>query len=268
MVGKHVRLMVIGAHPDDCELSAGGTAAKYRAAGNPVKFLYATNGDAGHHEMGGPKLAGIRAEEVRQACMEADIEYEILDIHDGMLEADLRTREKFITAIRQFNPDIIITHRTCDYHPDHRNTGLLVQDSSFLLGVPNICPFVPCMRKTPVILNSYDRFALITPFRADLVIGIDEVIDIKFKMICAHRSQFFEWLPWVGGRPDEVPGDEKEKILWLRSRSFKRNEEIANRYRDRLIEKYGEEKGSKIRYAEAFQVSEYGAPLSDDIILA
>jgi len=265
---NQVRLMVIGAHPDDCELAAGGTAALYRSAGNPVKFLYSTNGDAGHHEIGGPKLARIRAEEVRQSCMAAGIEYKILDIHDGMLEADLRTREKFIIAIREFNPDIIITHRTCDYHPDHRNTGLLVQDSSFLLGVPNICPFVPCMKKKPVILNSYDRSASVIPFRADVVIGIDEVIETKFRMVSAHKSQFLEWLPWLEGNMNEVPKDEKEKILWLRNRALRRNEKIACLYRDQLIKKYGKEKGNRIRYAEAFQVNEYGAPLSDALILA
>ena len=264
MQGEQVRLMVIGAHPDDCELSAGGLAAKYRSLGRRVKFVYATNGDAGHHEIGGAKLAEIRAEEVRRACAVADIEYQILDIHDGMLEANLSNREKFICLIREFRPDIIITHRTNDYHPDHRNTGILVQDSSYLIGVPNICPQVPCLREQPVILYAHDFFTVPVEFKADIVIDIDDVFDVKTEIAGCHRSQFYEWLPWIDKEFGDIPEAESERAQWLKGKFSKEDEKIAERFRSLLIDKYGPERGSKVKCAEAFQVSEYGGPLTDE----
>src|SRR5689334_2751438 len=132
-----IRALMIGAHPDDCEFKTGGLAALYRAQGHIVKFVSATNGEAGHHEMGGGPLAQRRYEETRRVAEIADIEYEVMTSADGRLEADLATREQVIKLIREFQPDLVFTHRTNDYHPDHRRTGILVQDASYLIRVPN-----------------------------------------------------------------------------------------------------------------------------------
>jgi N-acetylglucosamine malate deacetylase 1 len=261
MDNKKLRILVIGAHPDDCELGTGGTAIKYCRLGHIVKYVYATNGDAGHHELGGVKLAQIRAKEVRKSCAVAGIEYEILDNHDAYLEVNIKLREKFIRLIRDFKPDIIITHRPNDYHPDHRNTSLLLQDSSYLITVPNVCPLSPIVNIQPVILYIHDNFKKPYEFSPDIVVGIDDVVEDKVEMLNCHQSQFYEWLPWNRGEISLVPEDADERKEWLYNDETKRNEMVANRYRDKLLERYGYEYGIKIKFAEAFEISEYGRHL-------
>ena len=255
---------MIGAHPDDCEYLVGGLTAKYRALGHAVKFLSATNGNAGHHQMGGGPLAVRRRQEAERVTQIAGIEYEILDIDDGQLEADLATRERFISLIRRFRPDLIFTHRTNDYHPDHRRTGILVQDASYLIRVPNICPLVPHLTHTPVILYMQDGFHKPVPLSPDVVVAIDEVLDEKVQMLHCHESQFYEWLPYVGGY--EVPDGNAARLAWMRESRERYDAGIADRFRAALLARYGEEQGSHVRFAEAFEVSEYGRPLPPDEI--
>jgi N-acetylglucosamine malate deacetylase 1 len=266
MEGGKLRILAIGAHPDDCELGTGGIAVKFRKQGHLVKYLYATNGDSGHHELGGGKLANIRAEEVRNCCAMAGIDYEILDNHDGYLEVTMKLREKFIQIIRSFAPDLIITHRLNDYHPDHRNTALLVQDSSYLITVPNVCPLTPPLASQPVILYMHDNFKRPYEFYPDIVISIDDVIEEKIEMLDCHKSQFYEWLPWNRGEISLVPENYEDRKQWLYENQTKRYENIANKYRENIINKYGEELGVKIKFAEAFEISEYGKNLSEDEI--
>jgi N-acetylglucosamine malate deacetylase 1 len=266
MENKKLRVLVIGAHPDDCELGTGGTAIKYSRLGHVVKYVYATNGDAGHHELGGAKLAQIRAEEVKKSCAVAGIKYEILENHDAYLEVNIKLREKFIQIIRDFKPDVIITHRPNDYHPDHRNTSLLVQDSSYLITVPNVCPLTPILSNQPVILYIQDHFKKPYEFSPDIVVSIDDAVEDKVEMLNCHKSQFYEWLPWNRGEISLVPEDADERKKWLYEHETKRNERAANKYRDKLLERYGEEDGLKIKYVEAFEISEYGRPLDKDEI--
>ena len=256
------RLLVIGAHPDDCEFKAGGLAAKCRARGDVVKFVSATNGEAGHHKLGGGPLARRRYRETRQVAAVADIEYDVLDIPDGRLEADLATRDRFIRLIREFQPDLLFTHRPNDYHPDHRRTGILVQDASYLIRVPNICPLTPHLTQTPVILYLQDSFRKPVPCQADMVVAIDDVISVKTQMLHCHESQMYEWLPYDGGYEDEIPEGDAERLSWLQARTERRDGAVADRFRDLLIERYGETEGQTVRCAEAFEVSEYGRGLA------
>lgn len=266
MESRKLRILVIGAHPDDCELGTGGTAIKFCRQGHKVKYVYATNGDAGHHELGGGQLAKIRSEEVKNSCAIAGIEFEILDNHDGYLEVSIKLREKFIQIIRSFAPDLIITHRLNDYHPDHRNTSLLVQDSSYLITVPNICPLTPALASQPVILYMHDNFKKPYEFSPDIVVSIDDVIDEKMKMLDCHQSQFYEWLPWNRGEIDKVPPNYEERKKWLFNNQGKRYEKIADNYRNELIKKYGLDLGKTVKYVEAFEISEYGRRISDEDI--
>lgn len=262
---ERLRVLMIGAHPDDCEIDTGGLAVKYRARGDVVKFVSATNGDAGHHQIGGGPLARRRLEETRRVAKVADIEYEVLENSDGRLEANLATREQFIRLIREFRPDLLFTHRTNDYHPDHRHTGTLVQDASYLIRVPNICPQTPHLTRTPIILYMQDNFQKPTPFTPEVVVAIDDVMDAKVRMLHCHESQMYEWLPYVGGY--EVPREDAERLAWLRARYERRNGvEDAGPVRDALIRRYGTEQGSAVRCAEAFEVSEYGRGLKDEEI--
>lgn len=257
--------MMIGAHPDDCEIGSGGLATKYRRRGDIVKYVSATNGNAGHHEMGGGPLARRRWEEARRVAEVADIEYEVLDIPDGCLETDLATRERFIRLIREFRPDVLFTHRINDYHPDHRHTGILVQDASYLIRVPNICPLTPHMMHSPIILYMRDGFQKPNPFTPDVVVATDDVLDDKVRMLHCHTSQMYEWLPYVGGYP-APEGDDAARLAWLSTRYAARTAvPETGPIRDALVRRYGGE-GNTIRTAEAFEISEYGAELNPNDI--
>jgi LmbE family N-acetylglucosaminyl deacetylase len=260
---KELNVLIIGAHPDDAEASCG-TAAHYIAAGHKVKLVSVTNGDAGHQTMGGIELAKIRGEEARKAAQIMGLEYQVLDNRDGELMPTIENRRKIVTVIREFHADIVITHRLNDYHPDHRNTAQLVLDAAYMVTVPNICPQTPILAKNPVFLYCSDDFTKPTAFKPDVVVGIDETIERKIDMYDCHTSQIYDWIPWNQGRLNEVPEGKAERREWLSKDIKMWAENIANKYRDKLIELYGQEKGSKIKYAEAFEDSEYGTRLSKE----
>lgn len=260
-MAEPLRALMIGAHPDDCEIKSAGLAAKLRARGDVVKYVSVTNGDAGHHEMGGGPLARRRLEETRRVAAVAGIEYEVLDAPDGRLEPTLAMRERIIRLIREFRPDLVFTHRTNDYHPDHRNTGVLVQDASYLIRVPNICAHTPHLSRTPVILYFQDGFRKPAAFTPDVVVAVDDVMEVKARMLHCHESQFYEWLAYDGGYLGDIPAGDAERLAWIRARAEGWGSGTADRFRDALTARYGEAEGRAVRFAEAFEVSEYGRPL-------
>lgn len=266
MENKQLRIMTIGAHPDDCELGSGGTCLKYAALGHKVKFVYVTNGDAGHQTLSGRELAARRASEVKAACAEGGFEYEIMGNHDGYLEASIANRDNLIRIIREFKPDIIFTHRYNDYHTDHRNTSLLVQNTAYLLMVPNVCPDAPALKYNPIIMYLADNFNKPVPFEPTVVVGIDDVFQAKLKMVECHRSQVYEWLPWIDGYLDTLPADDAERLEWLKGKDIRMDADIAEKYNSQLAERYGNAKGSAFRYAEAYELSEYGGRLTKEMI--
>ena len=249
-----IRVIAIGAHPDDCDIKAGGIAAKYAAAGHKVKFVSVTNGDAGHQAEGGGMLAARRRAEAAESGRRLGIEYEVLDNHDGELVPSLDVRLQIIRRIRAWNADIVIAPRPNDYHPDHRYTGMLVQDASYMVTVPNIASDTPAIRKNPLFLYFSDRFTRPQPFRPDIVVSIDDVIDKKYAALDAHVSQFYEWLPWHAGTLDEVPKDPQKRLEWLKSA---RRFVMPEAWREAARARYGDT-ASRVRYAEAFEVTEYG----------
>ena len=266
MSKKQINVLVFGAHPDDCDFKAGGVAALYAQQGHRVKFVSVTNGDAGHHEMGGGPLALRRYAEAQAAAEVAGIEYELLDNHDGELMPTLENRYKIIRTIREFRADLIMTHRPNDYHPDHRYTSTLVQDAAYMVTVPNICALTPRLEKNPVIVYLSDGFMKPYPFTPDVVVGIDAVVEQKIDMLHCHVSQFYEWLPYNGGTLDTVPAEASARRAWLAERQLNRFRGTAEKYRDLLIALYGEKAGSQVEYAEAFEGGEYGSPLTAENI--
>jgi LmbE family N-acetylglucosaminyl deacetylase len=215
--------------------------------------------------MGGGPLAERRTKEAALAGQAIGADYIVLDNHDGELMPTLENRRVIIRIIREFKPDLIFTHRPNDYHPDHRYTGILVQDAAYMVMVPNIVAGTPPLEKNPVIMFLSDRFNEPTPFKPDIVVAIDDVIEKKIDMYHSHQSQMYEWLPWIGGYLDQVPEKKEERRGWLaKNRVIPNAQSMADQYREKLIELYGKEKGSKVRYAEAFQVSEYGSSLTDE----
>ena len=259
-----LRIVAFGAHPDDCEIRVGGCGALWADQGHHVKFVSATNGDIGHWRQAGGPLALRRLDEVTRADRLLGVTTRVLDIHDGELMPTLENRRTFIREIRQWNADVVLSHRPNDYHPDHRYTGVLVQDSAFMVAVPYICPDAPPLQKNPVFLFYDDRFEKPTPFAPDIVVSIDEVVERKLDALAIMESQFYEGgaLGNAGLVPDDPAGQEKRRRT-VRENFQRRFASIADQFRNKLVELYGEEKGKKIRYAEAFEVCEYGRQPSD-----
>lgn len=256
------RYLVIGAHPDDCE-SVAGIMLQLLDRGAKIKFLTATNGASGHQGMMGGALALRRLEEARRVSALTGIEYEILDNTDGYLTASLPERHGMLKAIREWSPDVIVTHRPCDYHPDHRNTSVLVQDCSFLVMVPNVCPLSPPLRHMPAIFYMQDKFRRPYPFSPDLVFDIDGMVERKLLMYHQYASQMYEWLPWVGQlKGERIPDGDEARLEWLRTSRFtEHNEDYAHSFRAELVAKYAA-RGGKVRFAEALEICEYGARLT------
>jgi LmbE family N-acetylglucosaminyl deacetylase len=255
-----LRVICIEAHPDDCDARFGGTAAKYAAAGHAVKIVSLTNGDAGHFEQGGGVLAQRRRAEGEEAGRRIGAEYEVLDNHDGELLPTLEVRRQVIRAIREWRADIVFGLRPNDYHPDHRYAGVAVMDAAYMVTVPNVVSEVPSLRKNPVFFYMADRFQTPNPHRPDVVVAIDDVFEKKIDMLDAHVSQMYEWLPWHDGLLDEVPKDPAARKEWLKAwRDFG----VKSQWKDSLAKWYGA-KAAKIRYAEAFELAEYGAQPNDE----
>ena len=259
-----IRVIAIGAHPDDCDIKAGGIAAKYAALGHKVRFVSVTNGDAGHQAEGGGMLAARRRAEAQESGRRLGIEYVVLDNHDGELVPSLDVRLQIIRQIRQWDADIVIAPRPNDYHPDHRYTGILVQDASYMVTVPNIASDTPAIKKNPLFLYFSDRFSRPQPFRPDIVVSIDDVLDKKYAALDAHVSQFYEWLAWHAGELDEVPATPDTRLEWLKS---KRSFAIRDEWREAARGRYGAA-ADDIRNAEAFEITEYGIQPSEDRIRA
>jgi len=211
-----LNVIAFGAHPDDCDSRAGGTAAKFAALGHRVRFVSVTNGDAGHQSEGGGALAARRRAEAQEAGRRIGIEYIVLDNHDAELVPSLEVRHQIIRQIRQWNADLVLAPRPNDYHPDHRYTGMLVQDAASLVAVPNVTPDTPALRKQPVFMYFQDKFQRPNPFRPDVAIAIDDVFEKKIGMLDAHVSQMYEWSPFIAGTLDKVPKGAAERRQWLR----------------------------------------------------
>jgi len=263
---SHLRILAIGAHPDDCEVKCAGTAALWSKAGHTVRFTSATNGFTGHHEQGGRALARRRIAEAAEAAAVIGIESQVLPLPNGGLEPALAYRWMFIRLIREFKPDLVITHRPNDYHPDHRYTSQLVQDSSYQITVPNAVPETPHLSYQPVMLYMSDTFRKPASFTPDVVIDIDSVMDAKIEMLHRHASQMYEWIPYNRNVLDQVPEKEAERKEWLMGFMGRRSADVAERFRAQLVERYGEERGRTVGYAEAFEECEYGAPLDEEKI--
>jgi LmbE family N-acetylglucosaminyl deacetylase len=267
---RKLRIIIFGAHPDDAELKAGGTAMKWAGQGHQVKTVSVTNGDIGHWRMKGEALARRRTAEVKAADKLLGVESEVLPIHDGELEPTLENRRTITRQIRQWRADIVIAHRPWDYHPDHRYVGVLVQDAAYMVTVPFFCPDTPPLKQNPVFLYSSDGFLKPLPFRPDVVVGIDDVIDRKVDALHELESQIYEGGANGGEelqRSLPPASDPAARKAWLRtSRWVTRNADEANRFRVDLLRYYGEEKGKAMRYAEAFEICEYGRrPSADEL---
>lgn len=263
---KPIRIICFGAHPDDAEYKSGGCAALWAQAGHAVKLVSVTNGDIGHWAMAGGPLASRRTAESALVAKRLGVTSQVLDIHDGELEATLENRRTITRLIRDWKADVVISHRPWDYHPDHRAVGELVQDSAYMVSVPFFCPDTPPLEKNPLFLYSSDSFLRPYPFQADIVVDIDQVFELKVDALLALESQIFEGGA-LGSQAimDAAPPASKPELrrAWLRERWEGRSTREANKYRDALARWYGDERAQQVKYAEAFEICEYGRQPND-----
>lgn len=261
-------VLIIGAHPDDPDIRAGGFAHKCVTDGHDVRFVSMTDGRAGHHEQPPEKVVRRRQKEARAAASIAGIEYDILDIPDGRLRPTLEAREMVIRLIRQTSADLVVSHRPNDYHPDHRYTAQVVRDAAYTVTVPNICPDTPALESNPVFLYLFDVFDRPYPFDPDFFVPMSKQdIERKYAMLDCHESQLYEWLPYTEGVLQDVPDGTEQRREWLKTNPLSGLAEMhgaADRFRDRLIDNYGEQ-GKEIGYVEPFELSEYGGELTSEL---
>lgn len=259
-----LKIIAFGAHPDDCDAKFGGTAALYAKMGHKVKFVSITNGDAGHQSMGGGVLGKRRRNEAQTAGKILGVSYDVLDNHDGELIPTLKVRHEVIRKIREWDADIVLGLRPNDYHPDHRNAGIVVQDAAYLVIVPNVTSDTPALKKNPVFLYMKDNFQKPYSFSKDIAVIIDDVVDQKIKALAAHESQMFEWLPWVRGDQD-MPKGETERLSWLKNNYAPK----INWTKDDLssVKKwYPNIKPTEVKHIEYFEICEYGKQPTEEEI--
>lgn len=261
---RTLRIIALGAHPDDAELKFAGTAALFAAQGHKVKLVALTNGDVGHFSQAGGPLAQRRKAEVEACHKELGVETEVFDIHDGELMPDLETRKKLANVIRDWQADIVLSHRPWDYHPDHRAVGQLAQDTAVVVAAPFFAPYTPPTKGNPIYLFYSDPFKHPYPFDPILAVGIDDVAQKKWDCISALPSQFGDADSWQARYGRNVPTDEAGRKAYLLDIVKQRNANEANQYRDLLVKLYGEQKGRAIKYAETFELNQYGASVTAD----
>lgn len=266
-------ILFIGAHPDDCDFTCGGTAALMARRGDRVKFVSVTNGDRGHMA---PEYAEDRSRlairRMAEGCRAAELfggEFGSLGVHDGEVYVTRELTERMVRLIREWGlagrgPDLVLLNRPNDYHRDHRYSAQLVLDATYMLTVPFMCPEVRHLDRMPVFAYWFDRFREGGVFRPDVVIPVDSVMDVKAGLMLAHESQFFEWLPFNAGTEDQVPQDPAGREAYARTRSEARAKYVADSCRELAPGSVPE----GCEFAEAFQISEYGRQPTPDEIAA
>lgn len=266
-VGQPRRILVIGAHPDDCEVKAGGSAVLWRRRGHQVCFVSMTDGRSGHHLQFGDAIAARRADEAAASGRSLGVEYRVLSNPDGALEVNLQSRGQIVSLIREFQPDIVFTHRPNDYHPDHRYTAQLVQDAAYMVVVPAVAPETPPLRSNPVFAYLDDSFTKPLPLKPDFLIPIDDVLPQVIDALHCHTSQMYEWLPYVEQvDPAAIPADEADRKAFLTQWYVSRYQGRTVRYRQKLIDQFGSQRAERIRNVEAFEISEYGSQPSESLV--
>lgn len=260
-----LNVLIIGAHPDDCEIGAGGLAALYIKNGHRVKFVSMTDGEKGHHLLNKDDLREVRKKETEQVSKQFGINYDVLENLDGELQPTLENRLELIRQMREWDADVVITHRPNTYHPDHRYTSTLVLDASFLVRVPHVLPEVPVLQKTPVFLYMSDKFKKPNPFQADFAIDISDVVEDKVEMMHQHKSQFYEWLPWINGMENDMPKGDIERKAWLKKNRVPEFTKSSEEIDKAIFKVYGDRKKSKqIKYIELYELCEYGRQINVD----
>lgn len=264
-MNKEIRVIVIGAHPDEPDIYAGGTAALFAEMGHRVKFLSLTNGCCGHYAISGTELVERRKIEAVNAASKLGIdEYEVLDTPDGELLPTIAVRNEVVRQIRRWRADVVITfHPEGGAHSDNRYAGKVVSDAaSFVAKTPNAVPDVPALSQGPVVLLMPD-YSMKRRYSADIVLDIESVLEKKLLACDAHATQFYEFTPWQAGFLDQVPESWEDKRAFL-LKHWAEFMVVSEEMKPALNKWYGAERAESIRYAEPFEIAHYGRRPNDD----
>jgi N-acetylglucosamine malate deacetylase 1 len=259
------RVLVLGAHPDDAEIAAGGLLVRQRQLGAVVRLVSVTDGRSGHHATPPSQLVLIRREEARKSGELIGAEYVTWDFPDGELQADLQLRAAIIREMRAFKPNLVLTHRPNDYHPDHRAVGQAVQDASYMVTVPHISPEIPALRSDPVVAYMSDFFTRPNSLRPDIVLDIAAEFETVVRMAACHRSQFFEWLPWHDGKLADVPESDAAKLVWLNDWLTKFVQRRWQHFQSEVTQRM--QFTSAAPLIEVYEISEYAGKLDPELRL-
>jgi len=253
------RVLVFGAHPDDAEFFAGGFLHAHATQGSIIRLISVTNGQSGHHSISSDSLVQQRRAEARAAASVLGCEARVWDYPDGYLTPSIAVRESIIREIREFQPELVLTHRPWDYHPDHRAVGQAVQDASYMVMVPKIVPGTPVPHREPVVASMVDLFTKPSPFQADFVLDATPYLDGVVQILAQHASQFGEWLPWIEKTDVPYKVGSNEWVHWLKAWFLEKVQPRRARF-------WQKEWGGNPLLVEAFEISEYAGKLSKEQI--
>lgn len=257
-----INFLMISGHPDDYTLFGGGMGQKIIKNGGRVKFISMTMGEQGNPFRSGGELARKRLSCCGAVEDHFGVDIEVWNFHDGETWYTLETRNRVLEAIRTFKTDIVVCPHPFCTHPDLKNTGELVQEAAYFSSIINILPNVPALERKPVVLYPWwhEIRSRVSPFQSDIAITSEDIIDELCEITALHGSTVYEWAAFKHNMLEALEQmSEKERILWHRKTVIEpfhqRRAEIG---RTQLIERYGIKKGGTIRFAEVFEISEYG----------
>lgn len=191
-----LRVLAIGAHPDDVEICCAGTLARYIERGDHVTVAIVCKGDSASLNLPPDQLVQVRSREAQAAARVLGADLIQMGLPDWGVDPTFETTKLFAGVIRQAQPNVILTHFHTDYGSDHNNTFVLVRDGALAATVPNIKTGHRPLKRQPAILlweplGGYG-------FQPDAYVDITKTMRKKLRMLACHKSQR-EWLDRHGG---------------------------------------------------------------------
>ncbi len=200
------RVLIVMAHPDDGEFSAGGTIARWAAEGQDVYYCLITDGQAGDQgdtEMTTERLTAIRQQEAQAAADAEGVQHPVIFLHypDSRLEPTLELRKDIARVIRQTKPDVVICQDPTRFwsgqgyinHPDHRIAGESVLGA--IIPVAGTRLAFPELAAEGLEPHEVAEVYIAGTEDADRWVDISGYLDHKMAALRAHKSQMRDWDP-------------------------------------------------------------------------
>jgi len=182
-----MRVLAIGAHPDDIEMQCAGTLALCTKRGDQVFIAIVTDGGCGSPTLSRQAIAKMRFKEAKRSAKIISAKLIWMNFTDGYFFENEEHRNRFVDLIREVKPDFMIIHSPNDYHSDHIYAGKMASDVSLLVTAPSIKTNLPPTEKMPCVYYM-DTTAGIE-FIPEIYVDITETVQTKKKMLLCHRSQ-------------------------------------------------------------------------------